>query len=104
MIINADEFMCTEGDGRLGGLGFGMDNDKVATALHRLADSIAMRGVALQSGRVLSTTSIDNYAMTTLRLTFAEGNINVSNSDKEMFKASNVHVAAYEKSKQCDDV
>jgi len=52
---------------------FGMDRERAAALLRKLADKIESGEAILQSGRVVTTCSREDYPMTFLRLTFYEG-------------------------------
>lgn len=59
-------------EGAEDGFGFGMDGARAAAALRELADKIEQSKVLLQSARVTSLASGDDYALTGLRLVIAE--------------------------------
>lgn len=53
-------------------VGFGLDSKGTADTLRELADAVESRKVILQSARVTSLASNEDYTYTGLRLVFAE--------------------------------
>ena len=55
-----------------GKFGFGLDPQLTAAALRKVADAIEAKEVIPQGAEVHGVSLVDNFTLTTLRLTFAE--------------------------------
>lgn len=67
MSINVDAFA-----GKTVPYRFGLDSADAAASLRKLADEIESGNVLLQGARVFGIAKLDDFAITTLRLSFAE--------------------------------
>lgn len=61
---------------------FGVNDDETAKTLRRLAKSIELGKIAIQSCRVVSTAKNEDFTQSILKLTFTEKRVRTSTKDK----------------------